>query len=390
MNALKWLLTLLLTVPLAYLGFALARDPGRLSLRAWGWQVDTTLVLALVLLSIGFALIALLYWLLWRLPKWLLRRRTRTLQKQYRLGVIELFNARFARAQKKLAAGRQLPDQQDIAGIASAYAALQAGDHPYAAQALESAKHEPELAQVAAVLRAKIQLAQDDASGLAALQALAHEQPSVLTLQTLITELSARSRSQDALPFIAQLAKLQPGDSKLARNWATLLRDSLTNAATLDALQAIWGQISDKERALADVLARYAERAIALGAHETVEPLLRSALNKAPSDQLWHAFAKLPQASGQSGTDRLAFVEKSLDSQGESVGALLALAQLCQDRDMGVKAKQLIHRAQALYPSARGHAALASWAEREGDLALALSAYRQAIALSTPELFTRR
>lgn len=382
MNALKWLFGLILLIPMSYLGFALARDPGRVSLHVWGWQVDTTLVLALILLALAASLIYLMIWLLWRLPRWLIQRRETRLRGELQDGLIDLINGRFARAKKKLAAARSLPAQQGIAALAASYAAMQSGDYAHADEYTLS-NSEPELQQAASVLRAKTKLRQQDNTGLDDLIALAQNEPSMLVLQTLTHALKERGRAQEALGYLSQLANAsKTADSALlAPEWASLLRDSLSQAATLEALAQVWAQIGSRERALPDVLSRYANRAIALGGHETVEPLLRDALQKQPSELLWESFAALPNAELPIGAERLQLVEKSLSKHGESVGLLLTLAKLCRQRGLSQKAKQLIDHAQALYPSQRGFVELGEWARTEGDLAAAGDAYRAALQM---------
>lgn len=383
MNALKWLFGLILLIPMSYLGFALARDPGRVSLHVWGWQVDTTLVLALILLALAICLIYLMIWLLWKLPRWLIRRRETKLRGEFQDGLIDLINGRFARAKKKLAAARSLSAQQSLATLAASYAAMQSGDYAAAEEYARATSAEPGLQQAVQVLRAKTKLRQQDNTGLDDLITLAQSEPSILVLQTLTHALKERGRAQEALGYLSQLAAAsKTADSAmLAPEWASLLRDSLSQAATLEALAEVWAQIGTRERALPDVLSRYANRAIALGGHEIVEPLLREALQKQPSELLWESFAALPNAELPIGAERLQLVEKSLAKHGESVGLLLTLARLCRQRGLSQKAKQLIDHAQALYPSQRGFVELGEWSRTEGDLAAAGDAYRAALQM---------
>ena len=384
MNTLKWLFGLILLIPMSYLGFALARDPGRVSLHVWGWQVDTTLVLTLILLALAAGLGYLLVWLLWRLPRWLIQRRESRLRTEFQDGLIELINGRFTRAKKKLSSARSLQSQQGVAALAAGYAAMCAGDYPAADEYTRSSTIEPALQQAAQVLRAKNKLRQQDCTGLDDLTALAQSEPSLLVLQTLTLGLKERGRAQEALGYLSQLAALSKTaeSAHLAPEWASLLRDSLSQAATLEALADVWAQIGTRERALPDVLSRYASRAIALGGFEAIEPLLRDALQKQPSELLWESFAALPNAEQPVGAERLQLVEKSLTKHGESVGLLLTYAKLCRERGLSNKAKQLVERAQALYPSQRGFIELGEYARAEGDLAAAGDAYRAALQMS--------
>ena len=384
MSAFKWLFGLILLIPMSYLGFALARDPGRVSLHVWGWQVDTTLMLALILMALAAGLVYLIIWLLWRLPRWLIQRRDLRLRSEFQNGLIELINGRFARAKKKLAGARSLQSQQSVAALAASYAAMQSGDYAAADEYARSSIIEPALQQAAQVLSAKIKLRQQDCTGLDDLLALAQSEPSVLVLQTLTHGLKERGRAQEALGYLSQLAALSKTaeSAHLAPEWASLLRDSLNQAATLEALAEVWAQIGARERALPDVLSRYASRAIALGGFEAIEQMLRDALQKQPSELLWESFAALPNAEQPVGAERLQLVEKSLAKHGESVGLLLTYAKLCRERGLSNKAKQLVERAQALYPSQRGFVEIGDCARTEGDLAAAGDAYRAALQMA--------
>ena len=105
MQIFKWLMALALTVPVALLGWWLARDPGRLSIQVWGWQIHTTLVLALALVATALLFLWLLYWLLWCLPLKLLAHRQNKLAQQFYLGMHDFVDGNYARAKRRLTDG---------------------------------------------------------------------------------------------------------------------------------------------------------------------------------------------------------------------------------------------------------------------------------------------
>ena len=85
MKAWRWILLLVIVAALAAFGWHwVAEDPGYVLLRLRGWRVETTVVAAVVLLLLAWALLVLL----WRLLGWpfgALTRRHRRISRQ-RLG----------------------------------------------------------------------------------------------------------------------------------------------------------------------------------------------------------------------------------------------------------------------------------------------------------------
>jgi HemY protein len=385
MAVLKWLLALALTVPLAFVGWLLARDPGRLSLRAWGWQIDTTLVLALAMLAILGFVAWLLYWLLWRLPVKLLARRQRHLNLQFRHGLEDFAQGRYAKAKRRLLAASAVSENAPLALLYAAFASQQLGENKQAAELAERASRFEEVKAAADVLATQIKLQAGDLSQLETLQSMAQGAQHPMAAPTLVRALSERGRAREAMNVMRELAQKTPGDARAsASDWAAMARLALSQAATADALAEVWALLSTQEREQHDVIAAYAHSANRLGQTESAEKVLRGALKQSASELLWQEYAETCASLGtEQRLDALKFIEKSLSatSPHESPSALLAAAILCRKQDLHAKAAQYLERSMALSSS---RAALIEQGELcflQGDHLAATQAFRAALAM---------
>ena len=394
MVLLKWLLTLALTVPLAFAGWLLARDPGRLSVRAWGWQIDTTLVLALVLAAILALLSALSYWLLWRLPKRLLGRRRQNLLLQFHQGLEDLAGGRYAKAKRRLVAASAIAENAPLALLNAANAAAQLGDQAGALALAERAQRYPEVKIAAEVLAIQLRLEQGDLSQLEVLTRMSESDEHPLPAEVLARQLSARGRAREALDVLSKLGKHGRGANKTnasfsvsssaANDWAAMVRLALQQACTATALTDVWDLLSETEREQQDVLATYVSSAVRLSMFDVAEASLQAALKRTPSELLWQEYAEL--ADKLSEGDALAalkFVEKALEKTAplESPAALLAAAKLSRKQALSAKATQYLSRSLALAPSSPGFREQGELLLATGDHLGAAQAWRQALLL---------
>lgn len=384
-TVLKWLLALLLTVPLALFGRMLARDPGRLSLQGWGWQIDTTLVLALVLLMLSGLVIFAVYLLVWRLPLWLIASRRARLAEQFRGGVADLAHARPAKAMRKLLNASALADYAPLALLGAAYAAEQLGEVEQAQQLWQRLKLFPAFTQVAATYSAKFKIARNDAAGLSELTDLAQNEPSPLVLRALVDALKTRGRAIEALGWFPQLLSQRSVErNALAQDWSELTKLSLAQASTATQLSELWQQIGKTEKVLPELLAAYAAAALRLGQFELAEQALVAELERAPSEQLYAAFARLPSSATNS--SRIKTAERWLAARGETPALLFALGKLCSYEALWGKSHSYLERSLEMGASAEVWEALAELSTVHGDSAAACVAYRNALAVARGNL----
>ena len=392
MAVLKWLLALALTVPLAFVGWLLARDPGRLSVRAWGWQIDTTLVLVLVLTSLLVLLAWLGYWLLWSLPKRLLARRRNNLLLQFHQGLEDLAGGRYAKARRRLVAASAIAENAPLALLNAANAAAHLGDQTDALALAERAQRYPQVKTAAEVLAIQLRLDEGDLSQLEYLAQISENAEHPLPAEILARQLSARGRAREALTVLSKLGKYGRNSRLADRNvsksaasdWAAMVRLGLQQACTATALTEVWDLLSETEREQQDVLAAYVNSASRLGLLEAAEASLQNTLKRSPSELLWQEYAELSgKLNDSAALAALKFVEKSLEkaAPSESPAALLAAAKLSRNQALTAKATQFLTRSLALAPSSASYREQGEQLLANGDHLGAAQAWRQALIL---------
>lgn len=150
-----WIGLLVVAAALAAFGWHwVAADPGYVLLRLHGWRVETTVVAALVILLLVWALITAL----WRLARWpfgaLSRRHRRLSQQRLGEGLVALIEGRHGDAERDLNRASRLDSLRGPALLASAEAASRRGEPARALEALNQASQS--VPQAARVLRARV------------------------------------------------------------------------------------------------------------------------------------------------------------------------------------------------------------------------------------------
>jgi uncharacterized protein HemY len=378
-SVLKWLLALALTVPVAMLGYLLAKDAGRLSIRAWGWQIDTTLVLALSILIMTALMIFALHWLLWRLPLHLLRKRQTHIAAQYRLGLEDFLLGRFQKAKRRLSAAAAIPEHAPTAWMFAALSADALGESKEA-QAFAAKAAQFEAIKPAADCQAlESRLSAGDLSALAELETAAGSNP--LAAKLLAQHLSKRGRAQDALNAI-QLS--QDKASNKGADWAAMVRLALEQAATPSQLEEVWERLSQSEREQADVLYAYVESLNRLDSSANAWQMLQAGLKKHNSDLLWQALVRLtPTMSENDLSDALRLSERQLERSApeELPNHLLSMANLCFQLKQIGKAKQFLARSIDKSDSADARKLMGQIKLAEGDHLGAATDFQQALKL---------
>ncbi len=384
---LQILFALLLTVPLAFMGWFLAKDPGRLSLRVWGWQIDTTLILALVLALLLALLMALLYWLLWKLPKQILRRRQQRLLRSFHDGLADLFQGRYAVAKKRLLQSSAHGEVRALARLAAAMAAEKNGDVEQAQQLLGQIAS-PEFASAAQFNLLRARLLSGDQSALPELKLLAQQQPNALHVAYVIESLHQRKRGAEALAW-AQQQEVNPAfkaamqQESISTMMADLHRQAINQAATAAELQTHWSAFSSKEQNQDDLIASYVQQAARLGEHASAHALLWPKLKSGGHAQLWQAatalhFDKLDSADL---LEKSKFIEREIARHGASAPMLLCQSKILRQLHKTTDAQKAIDQALALESSAAVLLEAAELAQQNGDFVGANGFYRRALGV---------
>ena len=380
----RWLLLLVIVAAVAAFGwYWVAEDPGYVLLRMRGWRVETTVIAAVVLWLLAWAVLSLA-WSLLRWPFGALSRRHRRLSQQ-RLGegLVALIEGRHGDAERDLNRASRLESLRGPALLAAAEAASRRGESARALESLDRASQY--VPQAARVLRAR--LLRREGKPAEALALLAPEADKGTLTPGGWRELAQAAReSGDLRRARTALEPLQKSGALGSRAYAALetqiLADTLQAAPDGAALNTLWSQLPKAQRRPPTVVDAYARRAAFFGLMLPAMDELESALRREWSPRLIETWGLL---AGDDLEPRLRRAEAWLDVHPNDAHLLLALGRMCVRLKLWGKARQYLERSLALEPVAGAWEALGDTFAGQGDAAEAQRCYRNALAMTRGE-----
>lgn len=371
---LLWLLAL---AALGALGWhLLAADPGYVLVTLRGYSVETTVVVAIAAVLLAWLALRIAVWLL-RLPFQAWRRRARRIARE-RLagGLLALHEGRWARAEKLLARAASDPLHRLPALLAALRAAQYRRDRDDMI-ALRARFTDAGEQAALALLDAETQLAQGDAAAALASLDRIPGAPAPRALQLRLQALAAVGRAGEAasqLPALRQSQVLE--GEELDAFEARVLAAALRQAPDAGELAARWDVTTRAQRAHADVVAAYAERASQLGLEDQAAVAIEHALKKQWSETLAHSYGLVPRGMRAS---PLKSAEAWLKPHPNSPALLLTLGRLCRAEALWGKAEDYLHRALAQGAGADAWEELALVYAAQHDDSRARHAYANAL-----------
>lgn len=380
----RWLLLLVIVAAVAAFGWHwVAEDPGYVLLRMRGWRVETTVIAAVVLWLLAWAVLSLA-WSLLRWPFGALSRRHRRLSQQ-RLGegLVALIEGRHGDAERDLNRASRLESLRGPALLAAAEAASRRGESARALESLDRASQY--VPQAARVLRAR--LLRREGKPAEALALLAPEADKGTLTPGGWRELAQAAReSGDLRRARTALEPLQKSGALGSRAYAALetqiLADTLQAAPDGAALNTLWSQLPKAQRRPPTVVDAYARRAAFFGLMLPAMDELESALRREWSPRLIETWGLL---AGDDLESRLRRAEAWFDVHPNDAHLLLALGRMCVRLKLWGKARQYLERSLALEPVAGAWEALGDTFAGQGDAAEAQRCYRNALAMTRGE-----
>lgn len=384
MRVWRVLLLLVLLAALAAFGWHwVAVDPGYVLVRLRGWRLQTTVVAAVVILLLIWAVLSAL----WQLLRWptgaLSRRHRRVSQRRLGSGLVALVEGRHAEAERDLQRAARLDTLRGPALLAAAEAASRQGEQARAIASLdEAAQAAP---QAARVLRAR--MLRRDGRPTEALALLAPEADAgrltpggwrQLALAALAADEPQRARK--ALEPLRKSGAL--GSAGYAALETQVLTAALMACPDGGRLNALWGELPKAQRRIPAVVDVYARRAAGFGLGLAAMGEVESALRREWSPLLVSAYGLLQGAEPE---PRLHRAEGWLDAHPDDAALLLTLGRLCVQLRLWGKARQYLERSLALSSSAGAWEALGEVAAAEGDLAQSQRSFRNALILCRGE-----
>jgi len=348
-----------------------------------GWRVETTVIAAVVLWLLAWAVLSLA-WSLLRWPFGALSRRHRRLSQQ-RLGegLVALIEGRHGDAERDLNRASRLESLRGPALLAAAEAASRRGESARALESLDRASQY--VPQAARVLRAR--LLRREGKPAEALALLAPEADKGTLTPGGWRELAQAAReSGDLRRARTALEPLQKSGALGSRAYAALetqiLADTLQAAPDGAALNTLWSQLPKAQRRPPTVVDAYARRAAFFGLMLPAMDELESALRREWSPRLIETWGLL---AGDDLESRLRRAEAWLDVHPNDAHLLLALGRMCVRLKLWGKARQYLERSLALEPVAGAWEALGDTFAGQGDAAEAQRCYRNALAMTRGE-----
>ncbi|NII12321.1 heme biosynthesis HemY N-terminal domain-containing protein [Oleiagrimonas sp. C23AA] len=380
----RWILLLILLAALAAAGWHwLAQDPGYVLVRIRGWRVQSTLVVAVLLVALALFLLGLV----WRLLSWpfgaVTRRHRRISRQRLSEGLVALAEGRHAAAERALGRAARHHPLRGPALLASAEAASQRGDVSQAQHALDQAA--ADVPQAARVLRARVLRREGrDADALALLmhEAEAGKLPPAGWREYVEAALAAGDleHAREGLEPLRKSGALQT--RLYAELEARVIGAWLARIERADALAEAWGRLPRSQRRAPGVVDAYARRAAQLGASLAAMDEVEAALRRQWSSPLAATYGAL---EGRDTESRLRKAEGWLDAHTDDAALLATLGRLCVRLKLWGKAHQYLERSLRLAPSSNAWEVQGDAYLGQGNTALAQHCYRNALRLARGE-----
>lgn len=383
----SWVLLAVVAAALAAFGWHwVAEDPGYVLLRLRGWKVETTVVAAIVILLLSWALLTTL----WRLLRWpfgaLTRRHRRLSQQRLGAGLIALIEGRHGDAERDLNRASRLESLRGPALLASAEAAARRGEPGRALEALDQAAQS--VPQAARVLRARV-LRREGKPAEALALLVPESDKGTLTPGGWRELAHAALATGDIRRAHEALAPLQKSGALGHRAYAVLetqvLVAAIRAAADGASLNAMWSRWPKPQRRIPAVVDAYARRAAGFGLTLPAMDEVESALRREWSPMLIETYGSL---SGDDVEARLRRAEGWLDAHPNDANLLLTLGRMCVRLKLWGKAHQYLQRSLALVPAAAAWEALGEAFGGQDDAAQAQRCYRNALAFARGDSIT--
>lgn len=355
-----------------------ARDFGRVFVQFGGYDWETDVPRALVLLVLA----GVILWLVWNLVALPFRAWGRYQRKQARARLIEGLDAlhagQWTRAAKLLERAADDDEIGAIARVAAVRAADARGDDATAQRWL--AELATRNATAHALLAAERALArQSPAEALSALDA-AQAQPLPPRGLALRSEaLVALARSGEAYGLLGAMKQQQAlSPARLSTLETQLAAQSVREASDANMLAERWEVLPKALRNEPPVVAAYAERAAAMRWDDAAIRSLESAIDACWDESLVALYGQL--AVGKSDSRR-ASAQRWLLAHSDSPALLVTLARLARQQGQWPQAQEFLHRALAQGANAEAWEELGEGFAAAGDANSAQLSYANALRL---------
>jgi len=387
----RWLFTAIAFLFLAVVVAVIARDdPGYLVINYQDWVIETSAVLAVVILLLLFIAVYLLlrlYINTRQMPKfmrrWRQRRRIDRANAALTNGVLELSKGDWYKAEKLLVKHVNHSKTPLLNYLTAARAAQKQGDDQRRDYYLQQAHKVTPKADVAIGLtQAELQLKQGQMEqALATLTHLRQQAPRNVTVLKLLlrlyVELHDWERLLELLPLVSRQKVIARDEVKRFEimAYSELLKQALSENKHL---HDTWQRIGKTMRQNTTVLHVYL---LGLMQHKQggeAETLINDALNREWDQKLVRLYGLLEDTDVNR---QIRYAEDWLTHRRHDPVLLLTLGRLCMRNRLWAQARQYLETSMSLEPNMETCTELARLCEQQGENDKALQYYRQGVQL---------
>lgn len=387
----RFIIALLLLTLAVWIGIHIQADPGYLLLSYSHWTIEMPLWLGLVSIVVAYLVIHWVFKMLHfggsvsgKVRLWSSRRRLRNAQHRTNLGLIDLAEGNWRRAEKNLVKGTENSNTPLINYLVAARAAQEQGAYerrdnylrsahkvnPNAKIAIELTQaqlqiHHQQLEQALATLRHLRELAPQHRYVLKLLQSLYIKLNDWQSLADLLPELrKAKVLDQEKLTEIEHLV------------YKKILMESVQKAD--GSIKRMWPTVPKTLKLNPEIVSIYCKYLIETQQNEITEKLIRESLKKHWDSNLVKLYSIIP------GIDRkkqLLIAENWLKIHKKDPVLLASLGRLCKINQLWGKARSYFEASIDIKPNTEAYTELGQLYERRNEIPLALDCYRKAISV---------
>jgi HemY protein len=381
-----FLLLLIILGAGAFVGELMIKDAGYVLIAYNQTTIETSLWVLLVVLLITFIVTHWVVNLLTRtqlptakLKAWKDHRNHRISRRKTLKGLTSLSEGNWAQAQKQLAQAAERSDLPMINYLAAARAAHEQNNEQATDELLQKARNTtPEAEVTVAISQAEIQLSRGQLEPcLATLLRLRTLAPKNTYVMKLLKDIHLRLNDWQALskliPLLRKHQALKEDElATLSRQcYSQLLDDSLNKLPIetseedrLKALGRAWHDLPNEQARDGDLVQRYTELLVSLGAESRAEQNLRDLIKRNWDEKLVNLYGRL---NGENTKKQLDTARGWLKSHDDSAALLLTLGRLSLRNQHWGQAVKYFEQSLEIEPCAETLAELARLLRHLGD-----------------------
>lgn len=378
------------------LALLLLQDPGYVLIAYDVWTVETSLSFFVVAALVGYLLLYLLGRALrglWRMPgrvrNWRHRQRRERARLAYDRGMLALSEGHWKKAERRLLRRVGGADVPMLNYLGAARAAQHLGETERRDRYLHLAhENAPSTELAVSLTQAELQIANRQLEqALATLTHLRGVEPNNTYVLGLLVRLYGELRDwphlRALLPDLRRQQVLpQEQVAELEHKVHTELLNQAAARHDLQGLRDAWSQVPRPLQDDEQLLGVYVRNLVELGHSAEAEPLLRSALRSAWSDDLVYLYGAV---QGEDPARQLATAEQWAKEHGKSPVLLLTLGRLSLRNRLWGKARIYLESSIGAGPRPETYKELGALLERMGDHDAAMNCYREGMALAVSE-----